>query len=102
MEGNQRISFRAKSGRVLKSQCVLQLCCFPLTVIPLLASHLTSTASDAFRNVDEGRFYRSSCRQLAHSCLPYALLLSCTLTTLTRQAFVSWVPAPGSTASIVR
>src|ERR1700746_1822071 len=102
MEGNQRISFRAKSGRGLKTQCVLQLCRFPLPILPLLASHLTGAASNALRNVDQGRFYRSSCRKLAHSYLTYALLFSCTLTTLTRQAFVSWVPAPGSTASIAR
>src|SRR5690348_10871444 len=102
MEGNQRISFCAKRCRVLKTQGVLQLRRFPLSIIPLLASHLTGTTSNAFRNVDQGRLYRSSCRQLAHSNLTYALLFSCALTTLTRQAFVSWVPAPGSTASIVR
>jgi hypothetical protein len=36
MEDSQRVSFRAKSGRVLKTQVVLQLCRFPVPVIPFV------------------------------------------------------------------
>src|SRR6516164_1165696 len=104
MKRDQGISFRTESGRILKTQLVLKLCVLPLAIIPLLAGDLACPAADALRDIDQRCFDGDGGQRLTHAlppCAPDGVPLSGTLTTLTRHALVSWVPAPGSTASIV-
>jgi hypothetical protein len=105
MKSDQGESICAKCGGVLKAQVEIQLGVFPVAIVPLLAGNLTRATADALGYVDQGRLDGNLGSQLRHDLLPLTLDTSaeraCALTTLTRQAFVSWVPAPGSTASIV-
>src|SRR5262249_27439678 len=107
VEGDERVGLRAERGRVLESQRVLEHRRLAVAIVPLLARDLARAAADALGDVDERRSHGSRggrCRR--HDRLPsrsdtvFSRLRS--LTMLTRQALVSWVPAPGSAASIVR
>src|SRR5262249_7041801 len=78
-------------------------------VVPLLARDLARAAADAVRDVDQRRLDRHPDGLVGrggHVRFPRNQDLAATgalnLTTLTRHAFVSCVPAPGSPASIVR
>jgi hypothetical protein len=52
MKRDQGVSFRAESGRVLKTQVEVQLGFFPLAIVPLLAGNLARPAADALGYVD--------------------------------------------------
>ena len=105
MVRDQGVRFRAESRRILKPHIVLQLRNFSFPLIPLLACNLASPATDASRDIDQRRLDRCLGRWRRHSFLAFGVRAVLTdsraLTTFTKQAFVSCVPAPGSTASIV-
>src|SRR4051812_42225734 len=109
VERNQRVRVGGQRRRVLEPELPVQFRVFALVVVPLLARDLAGAAADAVRDVDEGgldrRLRRRGARR-AHALLPFLPegrgAASRTFTTLTRHALVSCVPAPGSTASMVR
>src|SRR6185369_4815765 len=111
VEGDERVGVRAQRRRVLEAEQLLQLGVLAVAVVPLLAGDLAGAAADALGDVDQRRLDRDRFRgglvvPGSHDALPrspaLAIVRSRTLTTFTRHAFVSCVPAPGSTASIVR
>src|SRR5437763_1779577 len=110
VERNQRERVGGERRRVLEPELAVQFRLFSLVVVPLLACDLAGAAADAVRDVDEGgldrRLRRSRSAGRAHALLPFLPVgrgaASRTFTTLTRHALVSCVPAPGSTASMVR
>src|SRR5436190_1222299 len=106
MRRDQREGLRAKSSGDLKTELILKLSDLPIAIVPLFAGHLAHPAADAFGNVDQCRSGGNRIGNRRHAFLPLGpdavSTASCALTTFTRHAFVSWVPAPGSTASIVR
>ena len=107
VEGDERVGLGRQGGRVLEAELGLELGFLSGPVVPLLAGDLAGAAADAVGDVDErrpdrnGRRIRGSVRR-RHVRTPFAARGAAARTTLTRQAFVSCVPAPGSTASIVR
>ena len=106
VERDERVRLRAERRRVLEAQLVLQLGLFAVALVPLLAGHLARSAADAVGDVDQRRPDRARGRGWRHvRPLGDPDLRAAgrpALTTLTRHALVSWVPAPGSVASIVR
>jgi hypothetical protein len=52
MKGDQSVSFRTESGRILKTQVEIQLGLFPLSIIPLFAGNLTCPAADTSGDID--------------------------------------------------
>src|SRR6516225_5298892 len=66
MEGDQRIRFRTECGWILKTQLILKFSGFAVSLVPLLACDLARTATDAFRDVDEGRLHRYGGCSFAH------------------------------------
>ena len=105
VERDQRVRLGGERRRILESELGLQLRLFSLALVPLFAGHLAGAAADAVGDVDQGRPDRNRSRRSArrrHARLPVSARGAVALTTLTRQALVSWVPAPGSAASIVR
>ena len=94
MKRDKCVRFCAESSGILKSYPPqLQFGFFAFAVVPLLTSHLARPAPDAFGRVDEGSLYRRLRSRLGHDLLPLTLgavaIGSRTLTTLTKQAFVS-------------
>jgi hypothetical protein len=54
MERNERVGVRAERSRILKIEPTeLQLCLFPLAIVPLLAGNLTRAAADALGGIDQ-------------------------------------------------
>jgi hypothetical protein len=54
MERNQRVSVRAERSGILKIEPTqLQVCLFPLAVVPLFAGDLTRAAADALGGIDQ-------------------------------------------------
>ncbi len=105
VEGDERVRLRGERGRVLETEMRVQLRRLSLAVVPLLAGDLAGPAADAVGDVDERGLDGASGGRRAHTRLPSARRApggAEAFSTLTRQAFVSWVPAPGSEASIVR
>src|SRR6185312_14558360 len=108
MKCDQRECFRAEGRRVLKSHVILQLGLFAVAFVPLLAGNLACAAADTLCNVNQRGLDRRVSVPLAHDVFLFLFVSAAAsagalvLTTFTRQAFVSWVPAPGSTASMVR
>src|SRR5579864_1049871 len=106
MKSDQGECICAQCGRVLKTQIEIQLSLFRVSIVPLLAGDLTCATTNALGDVDQRGLDRGVGCKLRHDLLRLTLARSaeaaCALTTLTRHAFVSWVPAPGSAASIVR
>ena len=96
----QHVRLRRQPRRVRQAEPLLgELRPFAFEAVPLVADDLTGLAADAFLGVDEfGVAHRCSGARVARVAVTLGPLAR---TTLTRQAFVSWVPAPGSTASIV-
>ena len=99
---DERQRLRAQRRRVLEAELALELGLLPVLLVPLLAGHLAGAAADALRDVDQRRLDGGEDGRRAHAFLPLEAAPGSALTTLTRQAFVSCVPAPGSLASIVR
>src|SRR5262249_36309658 len=97
---------RAEHGRVLEAELGLELGRLAVAVVPLLARDLAGVAPDALRDVDQRRLDLLGLGRGRHVLRPRGSVFAATrsdiLTTFTRQALVSCVPAPGSTASIVR
>ena len=98
--------FALERRRVLEAQLVVELGRLAVLLVPLLARHLARPAADAVGDVDQrrpdrpGAWFRRHVRPLGAPDLRLARRPAAT--TLTRHALVSWVPAPGSEASIVR
>jgi hypothetical protein len=93
VKSDQRKSFGAKGGRVLKPQVEIQLSLFSLAIVPLLAGDLTCPAADALGNVDQCGLNRWSGTRGRHDLLPLilgaAVAGASAFNTFTRQAFVS-------------
>src|SRR6185436_725510 len=109
VERDQRVGLGRQGRGVREPHVRLQLGVFALAVVPLFAGHLAGPATDAVGNVDQRRADGNGLRsgrgaRRRHDRLSFfaAGALALALATLTRQAFVSCVPAPGSEASIVR
>src|SRR6185436_12655635 len=96
----------AERRRVLEAQFGLHRGLLAILLVPLLAGHLARSAADAVGDVDQRRPDRARGRGWRHvrplGDPDLRVAGRPALTTLTRQAFVSCVPAPGSEASIVR
>ena len=71
MKGDQSVSFRTESGRILKTQVVVQLGFFAFAIVPLLAGDLTGTTADALRNIDQSGFNRSDGYWFRHILRPW-------------------------------
>ena len=99
---DERQRLGAQRRRVLETELAEELGLLAVLLVPLLAGHLAGAAADALRDVDERRLDGGEDGGRAHAFLAFEAAPGAALTTFTRQAFVSWVPAPGSFASIVR
>src|SRR4030095_9395503 len=108
MERDQRERLRAQGRRVLETELIVQLGLLAVFLVPLLAGHLARPAADAVGDVDQCRPDRTrgcgrGCRHVRPLGDPDLRDAGRpALMTFTRHALVSWVPAPGSAASIVR
>src|SRR5207248_11376491 len=100
---DQHVGVGREGRRVLEAAedaARLQLGLLAVELVPLLAAHLAGVAPDALGGVDQlGVAHRRPPEPGATDETARSAAGSSARTTFTRQALVSWVPAPGSAAS---
>src|SRR5262249_23012709 len=98
VEGDECVGPGGERGRVLEAELGFALCALACGFVPLLAGDLAGAAADAVGDVDERRLDGDAGFRSAHARLPSGFRAAPggaePFSTLTRQALVSWVPAP--------